>query len=225
MPKILIIDDDTLILNLLTDKLNSSGFFVSKALNTLEADKILLKDVFDLIIVDYMIPGENGKEWLEKFRKRDNNTPVIMLTAISAMENKLDAFEKGVTDYIAKPFNSKELIYRINTILNLKKNDNSKQATYSISAMELKIGDNKIKLTGQEDLIFQTLLNKKQEITSKRELLEKLNKPLNPENLLNINVTILRLRARISKVLGKNSIKTIRNNGYILTYEQIKTIQ
>ncbi len=225
MPKILVIDDDVLILNLLTEKLSNSGFLVMKALNTSEANKILLDNSFELIIIDYMIPYENGKEWLEKFRKQDSKTPVIMLTAISAMENKLDAFEKGITDYIAKPFNSKELIYRINNILNLQKSDHNDEATYSISSMELKIGNKKIKLTGQEDIIFQTLLGKKKEITSKREILEKLNKPLNPENLLNINVTILRLRARIADVLGKNSIKTIRNNGYILTYEPIKTIQ
>ncbi len=225
MPKILVIDDDALILDLITDKLSSSGFEVMKALNTFEANEILSENSFELIIVDYMIPNENGKEWLEKFRVDDKTTPVIMLTAISAMENKLDAFEKGITDYISKPFNSKELIYRINSILNLQKNEHKDEVTYSISAMELKIGDNKIKLTGQEDIIFQTLLEKKKEVTSKREILAKLNKPLNPENLLNINVTILRLRARIATILGKNSIKTIRNNGYILTYEPIKIIQ
>ena len=104
--------------------MNKNNFFVTVSPDTKEARRELSKFIFDLMVVDLMLPHEMGVDFLTKIRKDGNRTPAIMLTAMGDIKNKTKCFENGCDDYLVKPFEPKELILRINNILN--KNENIK---------------------------------------------------------------------------------------------------
>ena len=115
-PHILIIDDDERLRNLLRRFLVSKKFLVSDAKNTINAKQIMKSIIFDLVVLDIMMPGQNGLEFLKEIRQ-NSKVPVLMLTAMSTPENRLDGLETGADDYMTKPFEPKELLLRIQNIL------------------------------------------------------------------------------------------------------------
>ena len=120
---ILIVDDDDRIRNLLKDYLFENSYLVSSAENAVEAKKKLEYIKFDLIILDIMMPGQNGYE-LTKEIKKSSKIPIILLTAKGEVESRIKGLELGANDYISKPFEPKELLLRINNIFkNINKID------------------------------------------------------------------------------------------------------
>ena len=128
---ILVIDDDKRLRLLLKQFLENNGFRVSDAEDTIQAKKIMKSLIFDLLVIDIMMPGQNGLEFLKEIRLK-NNVPTLMLTAMSAPEDRLDGLEFGADDYMTKPFEPRELLLRIQNILkrftpNISKNSISIQ--------------------------------------------------------------------------------------------------
>ena len=113
---ILVIDDDQRLRLLLKQFLEKNGFRVSDAENTDQAKKIMKSLIFDLLVIDIMMPGQNGLEFLKEVRLK-NNIPALMLSAMSAPEDRLDGLEFGADDYMTKPFEPRELLLRIQNIL------------------------------------------------------------------------------------------------------------
>ena len=137
---ILIIDDDQKIRQLLKKFLENNSFRVSDAENTKQAKKIMETLIFDLLVIDIMMPGQNGLEFLKEIRQT-NSIPTLMLTAMSNPEDRLDGLEYGADDYMTKPFEPRELLLRIQNILkrhpeNLKKTnieDNTRFGPFSFN--------------------------------------------------------------------------------------------
>ena len=126
---ILVIDDDQRLRLLLKQFLEKNGFRVSDAEDTDKAKKIMKSLIFDLLVIDIMMPGQNGLEFLKEVRLK-NNVPALMLSAMSAPENRLDGLEFGADDYMTKPFEPRELLLRIQNILkrftpNISKNNDN----------------------------------------------------------------------------------------------------
>ena len=113
---ILVIDDDQRLRLLLKQFLEKNGFRVSDAEDTYQAKKIMKSLIFDLLVIDIMMPGQNGLEFLKEVRLK-NNVPALMLSAMSAPEDRLDGLEFGADDYMTKPFEPRELLLRIQNIL------------------------------------------------------------------------------------------------------------
>ena len=113
---ILVIDDDDRLRDLLRRFLSESGFRVSDAANAKQARHLLDHIAFDLLVIDVMMPGQNGVEFLSEIRPH-NNVPALFLTALAETENRIDGLEAGADDYIGKPFEPRELILRIKRIL------------------------------------------------------------------------------------------------------------
>jgi two-component system phosphate regulon response regulator OmpR len=113
---ILVIDDDQRLRLLLKQFLEKNGFRVSDAEDTDQAKKIMKSLIFDLLVIDIMMPGQNGLEFLKEVRLK-NNIPALMLSAMSALEDRLDGLEFGADDYMTKPFEPRELLLRIQNIL------------------------------------------------------------------------------------------------------------
>jgi len=113
---ILVIDDDQRLRALLRKFLENNGFRVSDVENTNQAKIIMKSLIFDLLVIDVMMPGQNGLDFLKEIRIK-NNVPVLMLTAMSSPENRLDGLEIGADDYMTKPFEPRELLLRIQNIL------------------------------------------------------------------------------------------------------------
>ena len=129
-PHILCVDDDDKIRELLKVFLRKKNFSVSTAESVDEAKKLLNLFIFDIIVLDIMMPNVSGTEFLNTFRKENINTPVIMLTASSQLDIKTQSYNLGCDDYLSKPFEPMELILRIKKLLNPRVNNTKNNKKY-----------------------------------------------------------------------------------------------
>ncbi len=218
-PHILIVDDDDRIRDLLSKYLNKNNFLTSDANSTKEARDAIKKYVFDLLIVDYMMPEESGVEFIQKLRANcSETTPVIMLTALNEVENRLEGLTAGADDYLSKPFEPKELVLRINNILKRTGNMiNSSRISFSdyefdFNKRVLTKSGNNIKFTEMETDILEILLKNVNTTLSR----EKIKLFYNDINERTIDVQITRIRKKIEEDMrNPRFLKTIRNNGYM----------
>ncbi len=216
---ILIIDDDQGIREPLKEYLESENFFVTTAKDSDDAKKKLSLLIFDLLIVDIMMPGQSGLELTKEIRKT-KDTPIIFLTAMGEAASRIHGLETGGDDYVPKPFEPKELLLRINNIL--KRVQNLKKGLHIINFGERKVDLKKMTVTYKKNI---EKINQ-----SEKELLEKmvmsLGKVFQREDIskiINLNkeravdVVITRLRQKIEPD-PKNPVylQTVRGNGYVL---------
>lgn len=220
--KILIIDDDTRLRNLLGKYLTDNNFAVVLAKDTNEADSFLANEIFDLLIVDVMMPNENGFDFTHRFRQK-NQTPIIMLTARGEPDDRIKGLENGADDYMPKPFEPKELLLRINNILRRKNSEikisvaknivNFGDFTFNLSDLRLKKFHEFIHLTENDARILKILAQHQGEVVSRNSLSEQLG----GIDERSIDVSVTRLRKKIeSNPKQPHYIQTIRNHGYIL---------
>ena len=218
---ILVVDDDDRIRNLLKEYLNENNFLVSTAQNSEEAKTKLGHFKFDLIVLDVMMPGQNGYQLTQEI-KGNNCPPIILLTAKGEVENRIKGLELGADDYIGKPFEPKELLLRINNIISKKiKIDPEKkysvgEAIIDLNKMIIKLKVNQRKINVTEKKILMEMLSNPGK-TYSRSQIGKLSGILQERS---IDVMITRLRQKI-EVDPKNPkyLQTIRGSGYVLWIE------
>ena len=224
---LLVIDDDTSLSNLLGKFLDENGFQVSLAKDTIEARQLISHTDFDLLIVDVMMPEENGIDFTSSFRTT-SSTPILILTARGEPSDRIIGLEVGADDYLAKPFDPKELLLRINNILK-RHFTASKQVekasvpsqdscqfgnfTFAFAQSRLKKGDEFIHLTESEAKIL-AILCKQKGVAVMRDKLSELCGNIDARS---IDVQITRLRRKI-EVNPKQPqfLQTVRNQGYVL---------
>lgn len=222
---ILIVDDDTRLRSLLERFLIDKGFVISCVKDSKQAKEALQIYQFDLLIVDVMMPGQNGFDFLADLRK-ENTVPVIMLTAMGETVDRINGLEKGADDYLSKPFEPEELVLRIKNILkripknqeNVRTNLNLGTCMYNLPKKELtsKKGE-LIHMTPVEQLLLGVLGEKPGVTFSRERLAEILGAGQSPRS---IDVQITRLRKKIEKD-SKNPryLQTVRGKGYMLLPE------
>lgn len=217
---ILIIDDDTRILKLLKKFLQQNGFLVSTALSAKEAFELLENFIFDLIILDVMMPEITGIEFAEKMKNNRTNLPIVMLTALSEPEDRIRGLEAGAKDYITKPFEPKELLLRINNLIESHKTYQKEQNTiriggciYNLLTKNLSSNNVDIHLSSTEQKLLDLLIESNNEVINREDLSVKMG-GLNPRS---IDVQIVRLRNKLEpNPKTPKYLKTIRNLGYVL---------
>ena len=218
---ILVVDDDTRLRSLLQRFLRENGFLVSTAKDADEARLMMEQYRFHLLIVDIMMPRESGLEFLAKVRQ-ESAVPVIMLTAMGDVEDRIVGFEKGADDYMAKPFEPKELVLRINSILKRtpqQKKENQKidlgLCVFDMQTKELISKQGVLMhITPVEQNLLLILGAKSGQVFSREKLSELLGAGQSPRS---IDVQITRLRKKIEKD-SKNPryLQTLRGKGYML---------
>ena len=222
---ILVVDDDTRLRNLLRRFLQEQNFAVSVAKDAAEARMFLDEYKFDLLIVDVMMPNESGIEFLTALRK-ENNVPVIMLTAMGEPDDRISGLEAGADDYLPKPFEPKELVLRIKNILKrAPKNTENKDLPLNLGlclydAVKKELTNKQgeiIHITPVEQMLLNVLSQKPGQIFTREKLAEILGAGQSPRS---IDVQITRLRKKIEKD-SKNPryLQTIRGKGYMLLPE------
>ncbi|EYS92587.1 hypothetical protein X471_00077 [Bartonella bacilliformis str. Heidi Mejia] len=222
-PHLLVIDDDTRIRSLLSQFLIKNGFRVSVSANADEARRLLTSLDFDLLIVDVMMPGENGIDLTHSLRQT-KNVPILMLTALSEIDHRIHGLEAGADDYLAKPFDPRELLLRVNAIL--RRGFSSSQLkieqivfgpyVFSISRRELKKGEEIIKLTDKEQEMM-VIFAKCAGDTIPRHKFATTDKNISQRS---IDVQINRLRRKIEKDPANPVwLQTVRGIGYKLSIE------
>ena len=222
---ILIIDDDKRLRELLEDYLKEKKYNIYLCDDFSSAKEVLKYFIFDIVIVDRMMPTGDGIN-LVKLIKEINNTPVILLTAMSESENRIEGLKFGADDYLAKPFEPEELYLRIQKLLNLYKENNIEMEKiifgkfiFNISSLQLKKGSENIYLTQGENELLLKLVMKKNEIVLREELANSKN---DENELRKVDVQITRLRHKIEENPKQpHYIKTIRGKGYKLICNEI----
>ncbi|MDC1047789.1 response regulator transcription factor, partial [Alphaproteobacteria bacterium] len=222
---ILLVDDDQRLRELLKDYLNEKNFQVFTSEDFDEAKEILEFFIFDLIILDRMMPTGDGINLIQDIKKI-SKTPIIMLTAMSENNDKIDGFKTGTDDYLSKPFEPEELFLRINNLLKLYENINQAELLFSFGSFiyntktkSLKLNEKEVYLTeGENDLLLK-LINNRNNTLSREELAEK---EFDESELRKVDVGITRLRQKIEKIPKQPQyIKTIRGKGYMLICKEI----
>ena len=229
LPKILVVEDDKSISDLITLHLKKNNFGYLVVHNGEDALSHLDNFMPDFIILDWMIPGLSGLEVLRRIRNKQEykNLPILMLTAKNSEQDKIISFESGLDDYITKPFLPSELIARVKAIL--KRTSQSNQDQDNLIFNEIKIntvqkkayrGDRRLNLGPTEFNILFLLLNNKQRVFSREQILNKIWPNQVNVELRTVDVHIRRLRKELNQNEEKDIIRTVRSAGYSLDFDE-----
>jgi two-component system phosphate regulon response regulator OmpR len=223
---LLIVDDDERIRTLLQKFLMRHGFLVTAARDAAHARRILSGLEFDMIILDVMMPGEDGLS-LTKSLRETMTTPILLLTAKGETDNRIEGLEAGADDYLAKPFEPKELLLRINAILRRMPETIPEDVTpkvlslgpirYDMERGEMWQGEELVRLTATEIQLMKIFSAKPGEALSRSKLVEDLGRDRGQAQERAVDVQITRLRRKIeADPKQPRYLQTVRGAGYML---------
>ncbi len=218
---ILVVDDDDRIRELVSKYLEENGFMVTTAKDAIDAKSKIEIVKFDILVLDIMMPGESGLS-LTKFIKKNNPIPIILLTAKGNASDRIEGLEVGADDYLGKPFEPKELLLRINNIINKTKTPslpeeiNIGKALVNLKKLSIKINNKINKINPQEKKVLEKMINSPGKIFSRDDI----GKIVNLSKERTVDVMITRLRQKIeSNPKNPKFLQTIRGSGYVLWIE------
>jgi len=223
--KILIIEDEYSLADAIAETLKKENYTTKIVTNGEDGEDEALTGIYDLILLDVMLPKKDGFEILRNLKNEKINTPIIMITAKSEMSDKLKGLENGIDDYITKPFHMRELIARIKIVLRRNSNiEDDNILEYSDLKLDLSTGKmssngNEISINGKELELLEILLLNKNQIISKEALINKIwGYDSNAEyNYVEVYASFLRKKLKLLK--SKVKIKAVRGMGYKLEEE------
>jgi two-component system phosphate regulon response regulator OmpR len=222
-PHLLVVDDDVRLRALLRRYLSDNGFRVTLAADAAEARASLTSFTFDLIVLDVMMPGETGIELTRSLRHetRQQRVPILLLTAMSEPEDRVSGLEQGADDYLAKPFEPRELVLRIRNILERRGATGQTAGSIRFGAFRFDLGRNElfrggelVHLTSAEAWLLASLATRAGEAVSREDLSQ--SAPFSG-NVRNIDVQMTRLRRKIEPdPRYPRYLQTVRGTGYAL---------
>jgi two-component system phosphate regulon response regulator OmpR len=220
-PHLLVVDDDARIRELLRRYLASTGFRVTTASDAAEARTKLSSMEFDLVVLDVMMPGENGFDLTQSLRKT-SRTPILLLTAMAEPEDRIAGLERGADDYLVKPFEPRELVLRIRNVLQRVPASTQEAPSrylrfgafrFDAERTELYRGDELVHLTAAEAALLSSLVHRPNEPVSREELATEAQFS---GNVRTVDVQMTRLRRKIERDLKfPRYLQTVRGTGYV----------
>ncbi len=219
-PHLLVVDDDARLRGLLRRYLSERSFRVTTAADAAEARLKLASFAFDLVVLDVMMPGENGLGLTRELR-HEGRVPVLLLTAMAEPEDRVNGLEQGADDYLSKPFEPRELVLRIRNLLQRRLTTGAPPqevrfggCRFDLARSELFRGGEPIHLTGAEVALLASLAQRPGEPVSREEL--SLSAQFSG-NVRNVDVQMTRLRRKIERdPRFPRYLQTVRGTGYVL---------
>jgi len=222
--RILVVEDEFSLADIIATKLKNEKYNVDISIDGEDGLDNVLSGVYDLIILDIMLPKLNGIEILKEIRNNDIDTKVIMLTAKSSLDDKLIGLENGANDYITKPFHIEELIARVNVQLRNNKNNTNKDIL-KFGDIELNVrtstilctkNNESINISYKELMILEYLMNNSNQIISKEQIYDKIWGIDNYFESNNLEAYLSFIRKKLKIIDSDVNIKAIRGMGYKL---------
>lgn len=220
LPHVLIVDDDDRIRQLVSRYLREHGFVASTAADAAQAKEALGIFAFDALIVDIMMPGESGLEFTAALRK-SSDIPVLLLTALGESVDRIAGLETGADDYLAKPFEPKELVLRLQSILRRRPKAEAAPTSFKVGRWEydpahkeLRCGAELERLTTVEDNLLRALASRAGEVVSRDDLAEMCDMDAG-ERTIDVQVTRLRRKIEDDPKMPR-CLQTVRGKGYLL---------
>ncbi|KQL46807.1 transcriptional regulator [Brevibacillus choshinensis] len=220
--KLLIIEDDRHLSDTIRET-TQSMFETTQAFDGEEGLFLAAQNIFDVIILDIMLPHLNGYEVLEQLRKQHVTTPVIMLTAKDGIDDKIHGFKKGADDYLVKPFHREELLLRLEALIRRSVGDFTEQTIrfkdlqMNTKNYQVSIGDDVLKLSGKQYDLLEYLLNNRNTILTKEQIFDRIWGFDSDTSTSVVEVYASNLRKNLKKYGYDKYIKTFRGLGYMLT--------
>lgn len=222
--KALIVEDDRILSNNICESLNHK-FEMVQAFDGEEGINRIFKEDFDVVILDVMMPNINGYEVLEQMRKAGNNTPVLMLTALSQPADQVKGLAKGADDYLTKPFDLSVFHARIDALVRrTQRGGNMSDTTkcfldliVDVNVRTVKIGDKKLDLHGKQFDFLLYMVENKNSIVPKERLFQKIWGFYSSTEFSVVEVYASQIRKELRRFDYEKYLKTIRSVGYILT--------
>jgi DNA-binding response OmpR family regulator len=227
--RILIVEDEESLAELVANRLKKEKYTVDISLDGEDGLYNALMDIYDLIILDIMLPGMNGIDILKEIKKNNIKSKVIMLTAKSELEDKLLGFTEGANDYVSKPFHIDELVARINAQLRIEKVKNN-TIEYGDLILDLKSFDltnknnnEKINIINKEFQLLEYFINNPDQILSKEMIYDKVWGLDNDSMSNNLEAYLSFIRKKLKLINSNVQIKSLRNIGYKMEYGNEET--
>ena len=225
--RVLIVEDDGEIRKLLASFLKSKGYLVTEAEDGREASAVLLSELFDIILMDMMMPYKSGETLIAELKadtgSERSKTPVIVISAKSALDTRLEVLRMGADDYIIKPFDLEEVLVRIEVVLRRRHElENSGEVlTYGDLTLDTQNSvavckDQDLKLTSKELQLLRLFLQNPKKTFTKANLYESVWQDVYYSEDNTINVHISNLRSKLKKAMGDDPIETVWGIGYRL---------
>ena len=226
--RILIVEDETKLAELVADRLKKEKYSVDISYDGEDGLYNALMDIYDLIILDIMLPYKNGIEILKEIKQNNIKSKVIMLTAKSELEDKLLGFSEGANDYISKPFHIDELVARVNAQLRI---DKVKEQTLEFGDIILDIktsniinknNNEKINIINKEFQLLEYFMNNPNQVLSKEMIYDKVWGVENDSISNNLEAYLSFIRKKLKLINSEVQIKALRNIGYKMEYKDEK---
>lgn len=223
--QILMVDDDSRIRQLVSRFLHEAGFIVVTANCADQADELLARMSFDALVLDIMMPGRTGLEYTAELREKNNDIPVILLTALGETDDKIDGFESGADDYLPKPFEPRELVLRLQAVLRRKPQAKTVLRPVQIGPWfydpafnELRSESGVQRLTDVQGKLLRALASGGGAPVSRQNLADMCGLDAGGERTIDVQIT--RLRRKIEEdTKAPRYIQTVRGKGYLLHSE------
>jgi two-component system copper resistance phosphate regulon response regulator CusR len=225
--KILLVEDDPKISSFVKIGLESNGYTVDTAYDGIMGEKLVRTKNYEVIILDVVIPGISGFQLCKNIRQNNIHTPIIMLTSLDSVDDKLTGFDSGADDYLLKPFSFRELLARIKALSRRSREEFIspllKVADLEIDTVKLKVKRDRknIKLTPTEYKILELLMNNKGKVFDRIDIAEKIWGISFNSGTNVIDVHINSLRKKIDKEYEHKLIQTKVGFGYVLSEEPV----
>lgn len=219
--KLLVVEDDEKTVRLLKQGFGEYGFVVDDCRNGDEGLELALAQVYDLIVLDVMLPGKDGWEVLAQLRAADRKTPIVMLTARDAVEYRVKGLTEGADDYVIKPFAFSELLARINSVLRRRRDFAPDKLTFADLTLDtqrfsVERAGQGIELTSKEFLLLELLLRHQGQVLSRTFIAEQVWDMAFDGDSNVVEVNIRRLRAKVDDPFPNKLIHTVRGRGYVV---------